>query len=117
MTLCDANYSTAEIAVDGTLIATGTTFNTPVRRLAPSSVNSGGIITPTGSTFNLPLFVPYNDVASLAAGNNVSFDQIEIDSGTLPSGNELDLDLIGTNTTNLSYIFPGWLHRGVGWQR
>ena len=44
---------------------------------------------------------------SLAAGNNVSFDQIEIDSGTLPSGNELDLNLIGTNTTNLSYIFPG----------
>ena len=51
--------------------------------------------------------MPYNDVASLAAGNNVSFDQIEIDSGTLPSGNELDLNLIGTNTANLSYIFPG----------
>ena len=58
--------------------------------------------------------MPYNDVASLAAGNNVSFDQIEIDSGTLPSGNELDLNLIGTNTANLSYIFPGAFTVAVG---
>ena len=77
-------------------------------------VNSGGIITPTGSTFNVPLFVPFNDVASLAAGNNVSFDQIEISSATLPSGNELDLDLIGTNTANLSYVFPNGFTVGSG---
>ena len=74
---------------------------------AQIQVNSGGVITPTGSTFNLPLFVPYTDVSSLAAGSNVSFHQIEIDSGTLPSGNELDLNSIGTNTSNLIYIFPG----------
>ena len=36
----------------------------------------------------------------------MSFDQIEIESGTLSSG-ELDLNLIGTDTTNLSYVFPG----------
>ena len=101
---CDASRS---IVVAGTLTASGTTFTeVPVPARASRS-SSGGIITPVSSTFNLPLFVPYNDVASLAAGNNVSFDQIEIDSGTLPSGNELDLNLIGTNTANLSYIFPG----------
>ena len=77
-------------------------------------VNSGGIITPTGSTFNVPLFVPYDDVASLAAGNNVSFDQIEIGAATLPSGNELDLDSIGTKTANLSYIFPNGFTVGSG---
>ena len=77
-------------------------------------VNSGGIITPTGSTFNVPLFVPYGDVASLAAGNNVSFDQIEISAATLPSGNELDLDSIGTKTANLSYIFPNGFTVGSG---
>src|SRR4029077_7212100 len=43
----------------------------------------------------------------LAPGNNVSFNQIDINAGTLPSGNELDLNLIGANTTNLSYNFPG----------
>ena len=77
--------SAAQIVVAGTLTATGTTF-TGTGSSGTIMVNSGGIITPTGSTFNVPLFVPYNDVASLAAGNNVSFDQIEINSGTLPSG-------------------------------
>ena len=39
---------------------------------------------------------------------NVSFEQIEIRSGTLPTGNnELDLNSIGTNASNLIYIFPG----------
>ena len=51
--------------------------------------------------------MPYTDVASLAPGNNVSFNQIDINAGTLPIGNQLDLNLIGTNTTNLSYNFPG----------
>ena len=101
---CDAS---AQLVVDGTLTASGTTFAEGTGTGASITVNSGGIITPTTSTFNLPLFVPYNDVLSLATGNNESFDQIEINSGTIPSGNELDLNLIGTNTTNLVYLFPG----------
>ena len=105
--------SAAEIVVAGTLTAAGTTF-TGTGESGTIVVNSGGIITPTGSTFNVPLIVPYNDVASLAAGNNVSFDQIEISSATLPSGNELDLDLIGTNTANLSYVFPNGFTVGSG---
>ncbi len=95
------------------MTAAGTTF-TGTDYSGNIVVNSGGIITPTGSTFNVPLFVPYNDVASLAAGNNVSFDQIEIGSATLPSGNELDLDSIGTNTANLSYVFPNGFTVGSG---
>ena len=113
LTMGSGCCSAAEIVVAGTLTAAGTTF-TGTGESGTIVVNSGGIITPTGSTFNVPLFVPYNDVASLAAGNNVSFDQIEISSATLPSGNELDLDLIGTNTVNLNYIFPNGFTVGTG---
>ena len=112
LTMGSGCCSAAEIAVAGTLTAAGTTF-TGTGSSGTVVVNSGGIITPTGSTFNVPLIVPYNDVASLAAGNNVSFDQIEISSATLPSGNELDLDLIGTNTVNLRLSLPEWLHGGI----
>ena len=113
LTMGSGCCSAAEIAVAGTLTAAGTTF-TGTGSSGTVVVNSGGIITPTGSTFNVPLIVPFNDVASLAAGNNVSFDQIEISSATLPSGNELDLDLIGTNTVNLSYVFPNGFTVGSG---
>ena len=91
-----------QIDVNGTMTATGATFtnggDSPSVQFGPS-----GIITPADSTFNVPIYLPYNDVASLAG--NVSFDQIEINLPTLPSG-ALDLDSIGTNTTNLTYIFP-----------
>ncbi len=113
LTLGSACCSAAEIVVAGTLTAAGTTF-TGISESGTIVVNSGGIITPTGSTFNVPLYVPYNDVASLAAGNNVSFDQIEISAATLPSGNELDLDLIGTDTANLNYLFPNGFTVGSG---
>ena len=39
-------------------------------------------------------------------GNNANFQQININAGTLASGT-LNLDLIGTNTSDLSYAFPG----------
>ncbi len=113
LTLGSACCSAAEIVVAGTLTAAGTTF-TGISESGTIVVNSGGIITPTGSTFNVPLFVPYNDVASLAAGSNVSFDQIEISAATLPSGSELDLDLIGTDTANLNYLFPNGFTVGSG---
>ena len=93
----------SQIAVAGTLSATGTTFTGT--NGSNITVNSGGVINPTGSTFNLPILLPYNDVAYLA-NNNASFDQIEINPDTLSSGT-LALNLIGTNTANLSYVFPG----------
>ena len=58
--------------------------------------------------------MPYIDVASLAPfGNNVSFNQIEIRTrAPFPVSIELDLNLIGTNTKNLIYNFPGGFHHG-----
>ena len=50
----------------------------------------------------MPIYVPYTLVASLAG--NTSFDQVEIEAGTISSGT-LSLNLIGTNP-NMSYVFP-----------
>ena len=106
------NYAgTAQILVGGSLTAAGTTFNSGTGTASNITVNSGGIITPTTSTFNLPLFLPYVDVPSLAG--NTSFDQVEIESGTLSTGT-LALNLIGTNPTNLSYVFPAGFTVGPG---
>jgi hypothetical protein len=48
--------------------------------------------------------LPYNELQYL--GDNTSFDQININVGILASGT-FNLDLIGTITTNLNYVFPG----------
>ena len=90
-----------QIVVTGTLDTTGTTFNSGGVAIA---VDPGGVIDPTGSTFNAGIAVPYDDVSALT--DNVSFEQIEIDAGTLSSGT-VDLNSIGTDTINLSYSFPG----------
>ena len=90
------------IASGGHLVATNSTFSLAQLSLDNGSVlNSGDL---TGDTFNMPIFVPYGDVQYL--GNNVSFQQIEINAGTLPSGT-LSLNQIGTKTSGLSYVFPG----------
>ena len=83
----------------------GTTFNNGGLSI---TVNNGGVINPTDCTFNIGIAVPYVDVPALT--DNVSFEQIEIEAGTL-SG-ELDLNAIGTNTTNLS-MTCGRLHGGI----
>ena len=111
-----AQYGTTEISVTAgaVLNATSTTFVNPGLAYGSTNqivVNSGGTISPTGSTFNVPIFVPYNDVSSLAG--NVSFDNVNIDPGTLTSG-EVDLNLIGTVTTNLLYVFPSGFTVGPG---
>ncbi len=86
----------------GNLAATNSNFSISQVSLANSSVlNSGDL---TGDVFNVPIYIPYGDVQYL--GGNASFDQININAGTLASGT-LDLDLMGTNTSNLSYSFPG----------
>ena len=100
----------AQISVGGTLSATSTIFNG--YDSSNISVSSGGNLTPTNCTFNLPIFVPYNVVPNLAG--NVSFNQVEIDSGIIPSGTTLNLDLIGTNNTNLSYVFPSGFNVAAG---
>ena len=117
-------YSTQQLAVGGTLTASGTTFNSSNNSGVSSiAIGAGGHLEASGSTFNitslsldsssilnsgdltgdafnLPISVPYGDVQYL--GNNVSFQQISINSGTI-TGGTLNLNLIGTNTTKLVY--------------
>ena len=125
-------YSTAQIIVDGTMTATGTMFTTTGNNTTSQLiVNSGGHLMASGNVFdfsqlylnpgnvfnpgdltnnafNLPIYVTYNDVALLSGtgNNNQSFEQINIDPATLPSGQSLALNEIGTGSTaNLSYAF------------
>ena len=95
-----ALYYTAP-SVSGNLTANGTTF---VNTGGGSNITFTSTATFSGgtNTFNLPIYVPYNLVSSLAG--NTSFDQIEIDAGTISSGT-VSLDLIGNNA-NMSYVFP-----------
>ena len=91
-----------QIVVAGIMNVTGTTFNGG----GSITVSSGGVMNPTGSTFNLQIAVPYSNVPALT--DNVSFDLIVIEAGTL-SGEALALNAIGTNTTNLGYaLAPGF---------
>jgi hypothetical protein len=106
-TNCCGSYG--QIVASGVLNATGTTFSGG----GSIMVNSGGVIDPTGSAFGVTLTLPYNDLATVAANSNVSFDQIDIESGTLSSGT-LALNLMGTNNANLSYDFPSGFTVGSG---
>ena len=92
----------AQIAVSGSLSATGTTFNYNGGS-ANLNFTSTGLISGANNIFNLPVIVPYTDVPSLAG--NTSFDQVEISAATLSTGT-LSLNLLGTNSTNFSYQFP-----------
>jgi hypothetical protein len=86
----------------GRLVATNSTFNISQLSFNNTSILDSGDL--TGNAFNTTLYLPYNDIQFL--DGNASFQQININAGTLASG-ILDLDLIGTNTSNLNYSFPG----------
>ena len=96
--------------VGGTITATGTTFapSGSAGATANLQVNTGSTLqsgSVTGNTFNVPISVPAADVPLLA--NNLSFETVDIDAGSLASGT-VTINLIGTATTaNLQYIFPG----------
>ncbi len=124
-----------QVVVNGTLTATGTTFNQPGQGYFTSlTVNSGGELIASGSTFalsqvtlsagsvfnagdlsndafNQPLYLPITDVPLLSAAgggsDNKSFQDIDIFAGTLASGSTVNLNAIGTvSTANLRYVFP-----------
>ena len=124
----DSYYGASQIVVNGTMTATGDTFATLDGSGASIQVESGGHLTAasstfninqlsldnasvygngdlTGDTFNLPIYVPYGDVQYLAG--NVKFEQVYINANTLPAGQTLALDQIGTNTSSLQYVFSG----------
>ncbi len=121
--------------LNGTLTATGTTFNQPGQGYFTSlTVNSGGELIASGSAFallqvtlsagsvfnagdlsndafNQPLYLPITDVPLLSAAgggsDNKSFQDIDIFAGTLASGSTVNLNAIGTvSTANLRYVFP-----------
>ena len=97
----------SDLSVSGSLTANGTDFINggygPNFTFTSTATLSGG-----SNSFNLPIYVPYTDVASLAG--NTSFDQVEIEHGTISSGT-LTLNPIG-NSTNFSFIIPQRLHGG-----
>ena len=67
----------------------------------------------TNDTFNLPIYLPFQDMPLLA--NNQSFQAVDINAGTIASGQTLSLNLIGTaSTANLVYIFTGGFTVGTG---
>ena len=102
--------NTTAIVVNGTFAATGTTFaqsGTDTENVATIELNATSSIqstTVTGNTFNLPISVPVADAPLLA--NNLSFENVNIDAGTLASGTVM-MNLLGTSTTNMQYVFPG----------
>ena len=94
--------STIAMNSGGELKATNSRFNINQLSFSNSSILSGSDL--SGDTFNLPINLPYGDIQYLA--NNVAFEQIQINAATLTSGT-LNLDLIGVNTSGLTYDFPG----------
>ena len=115
---------TSGIVVNGTLNVTGATFTTAQ---ASIQVNSGGHLTTanstfgwaglalangsllnpgdiTGNTFNQTITVPATDVPLLA--DNASFQDIDIQPGSLTAGQTVTLPLLGTVTTGSQrYVF------------
>ena len=131
--------STTQLLVNGTLSASGSSFYTSggaYESFTLIQVDSGGESTAANSTFsvdelsmvsgsimnsgdltndvfNLPIYVPFQDIALLA--NNQSFQNVNIISGTMASGQNLSLVPIGTvSTANLVYIFQGNFTVGTG---
>jgi hypothetical protein len=124
--------SSGQIAVGsgGVLTATGTTFSGSgsisvssnghftaasslfASTLSQINLNTGSILNPgdfTGDSFSCPLYLSENEVQDLSGTgfSNVSFEDIEIVAGTLPAGQTLALNKIGTTTSNLAYFFSG----------
>jgi Bacterial Ig-like domain/Calx-beta domain len=127
----EASYTTFGIVVNGTMNATATTFTrSSVNGYSGSSdfqINAGGRLTATGSSFNWSglslangallnstditgnvfnqtITIPAIDATLLA--NNQSFRDIEIQPGSLTSGQTATFDPLGTVTTaNQRYVF------------
>jgi hypothetical protein len=107
-----ATYSsqTSRVVVAGTLTASGATFARAGQGTSTLTVSAGGHLFADGCAFDVTLSVPPDVVPLLSAAgggsDNVRFRDINI-TGPLPAGTSLDLELIGTQTTdNLRYLFP-----------
>ncbi|MDV6033577.1 MAG: hypothetical protein F9B45_26495 [Phycisphaera sp. RhM] len=98
-----------DVAAGGKFRATDSQFDWDSIRLSDGSVISNGV-TPwvLRNEFTQPISVPYQhlqDASRLA--DNLRFEDINILAGSLPTGETLNLNLIGTATTvNQRYVFP-----------
>jgi hypothetical protein len=99
----DGTTASVQVKPGGHLKASTSTFNLNWLSLDNASIYGSGDL--TGDTFKMPIYVPYGDVQYL--GNNAAFNAININAATLPTGQALALNRIGTNASNLSYVFPG----------
>ena len=102
-TASNSYSSSLLLNVTGHLIASNCTFSLTQVVLDTNYLKSGDLI---GNVFanNTTLVVPYRWVKYLT--QNTSFYDIAINPNTIFSGT-LALDAIGTDTTNLRYVFPG----------
>ena len=115
-------YST-QIVVNsgGHLQASNSTF-----ALNNVTLNNGAFLNAgdfTGNSFNCTLYLPESDVQYLSGtgSDNAQFQQIWILAGSVPSGQTLALNAIGTvSTANLAYSFAGNFtvqgRRGDNWR-
>ncbi|WP_182867330.1 cohesin domain-containing protein [Rhodopirellula sp. JC639] len=97
------------VAAGGAFKATDSTFDWDAINLAENSVISDGA-TPwvLRNEFTQPISVPYQHLQDASRlSDNLRFEDIEILGGSLPSGETLNLNQIGTATSvNLRYVFP-----------
>jgi Bacterial Ig-like domain/Calx-beta domain len=94
--------STIQVSAGGHLTATGSTFGWSGLSWANGSVLGTGDV--TGNTFNQTITIPAADAVLLA--NNLSFENIDLQPGSVSSGQTVTLPLLGTsNTANQRYVF------------
>lgn len=107
--------TTLTVNSNGRLKATGTVFSLTQLNLAATSIFVPGDL--ANNTFNVPLFLPYNFVPYLSAAgggsDNVSFQEIDVINGNLPSGT-LRFDPLGLNQGFPKYVFPAGFTVGGG---
>ena len=92
----------------GHLIATGTTFSWDAFRLNDGSVLNPGDL--ANDTFQTITYAPGTDIPLLAGSNlaaNESFQDVDVNAGSLNSGQSLVMGLMGSaSTAKLRYVFP-----------
>ena len=104
------NTGLITVSGGGHLQASNSLFSSTLNQV---DLNSGSILNAgdlTGNSFNCPLFLPEGEVQYLSGtgSNNAQFQDIDILAGSVPSGQTLALNAIGTATTaNLVYVFTG----------
>jgi hypothetical protein len=104
------NYTQVAINAGGHLKASGSSFEIGSVSLADNVVFNAGDL--AGNAFDTPLYIPAVDVQYLSGtgNNNLRFQNVDLQPDTVLSGQAVDLNAIGTQTTaHLNYVLPGGL--------